>query len=720
VSLGAYEAGFLYYTLEVAKANPQIMDLRLVTGASAGSINGLLAVLSACGPKVDSPRDSLFWRTWIPLGLKQLYVPSEASAVGLFSRRWFETAVFRIEQVWKRGLSPSCDIVFGVSTTRVSPRLLRTARDRLTLPRIEEQFALRIQGRGPGQAPVVTNYVDPGYGLLQTLLPTNPEGAIDFTTLRDLLYASSAFPLAFPPQLLPSCATDPDRGGTPDCTPATAQKSHFVDGGVLDNSPLRLAARLAGAGLHREDDGSTRWLPSPHFDRFELPDSVRFAFLTPDTTDYPVTEEDPRLSATRSALALVEQLFRSFVSTARAKELFALLEEHPEIGLRVLLPRRHFPTASGLLEAFFGFFETDFRVFDFYLGMYDARRTFEDDAQPQLTQKVAYPEDMIVRTIGHWSSDWRPFACMRGLFDRLPELRAACAGDELMNFRALLQSSLERLWDACARASDHELATPNPNCQAQRRGEPPPRVEGVPGADVEWRRASDEFELAYVVRLAAAHRFQFHDLGLPADQGKLAVARIRGELARLTASLAEAQPPSDRGLVALAGTLGADYVAYAPRRHILYFAIGRQWELGWSMGAPESRFIPAALRLNLALLLDGIPTLLSSGGGFFAFGPAAGIEIQPRALSSLLLQTRLALRVGYLLADGDDFQSMPCRQLSSDRLGACSRLVTQALVGVSMFQRLRAHVLFEWYPSIRSGDSTLWSVTPGVGLELAY
>src|SRR6478752_2184011 len=68
VSLGAHEAGFLYYLTEVVKRNPQVFHLVTVTGASAGSMNGRSTTLEGWSPPIDDPPTTLFCKTWMPVG----------------------------------------------------------------------------------------------------------------------------------------------------------------------------------------------------------------------------------------------------------------------------------------------------------------------------------------------------------------------------------------------------------------------------------------------------------------------------------------------------------------------------------------------------------------------------------------------------------------------------------------------------------------------------
>ena len=205
VSLGAYEAGMVYYTLEALRANPGLTELKLATGASAGSVNGFMAVLQSCGAPTPDPRQSLFWKAWIPLGLDDLTQPGKEVPTAAFSRAAFEKPLDLISRAWAAGLRADCDVVFGVSVTRLEPRLVSLKGERITLPRVEEHFVVRVQGRGPGKAPRLTNYADPAWEGEQTLLVEEKNGEVPFPSLVDALFASTAFPGSFPPQPIRHC-----------------------------------------------------------------------------------------------------------------------------------------------------------------------------------------------------------------------------------------------------------------------------------------------------------------------------------------------------------------------------------------------------------------------------------------------------------------------------------------------------------------------------------
>ncbi|RKG84909.1 patatin-like phospholipase family protein [Corallococcus terminator] len=709
VALGAYEAGFLAYSVAASRKDG-MERLRLMTGASAGSLNGLLGVLAACGEKSPGPTRSLFWETWIPVGYDRLFVPEDVTPLGAFSRTWLEAQARRIETEWNRGLSPTCDVVLGVSVTRVEPRLVHVAGGRLPLPRMEEKFALRIQGRGPGQPPRVTNYIAPGSTRREPLLVTDAQGEVAFARVSDLVLASMAFPVAFPPKALATCAAGATaRPGV--CLAGEAHEADYIDGGIFDNTPLRLAVGLARDGLAPSPEGGPmRWRDANEPGGRRSPTDVFFVFVDPDATEYPAAP-GPQGPRTEPQLPrMLGGVLAAFIDTARSKELALLLEEEPEIAERLALPRRHFPAASAPLAAFLGFFETAFRSFDFYLGMYDARVLKQQAAEAGLEHFD--PPDQE-------GADWTPLSCMRAMYDGLPGADSACAGEGLADFRALLQVSLDRLYSVChdAKVAAAPRDWRNAHCERAVAGGAPPHVPGLsPAQWPDWHQGAQETELAHVLRLLGAYGFHFRDLGAPPGRDDLALMRIRQVLGHAVKRLADVQPEDGSAAVEFAGKLVADSLSYEPPRTSVHFVMGPTLtELGLSLGT-SAPSVPRGLRLSGAVGLRGLQQVFSSGGGEpFALTAVAGPEFRPAALQASLAQGRLALRAGWQFStrtppDGEDCDSVG--------VSACSRPLVQALLGATFLERFRVQVVGEWYPP-SGGHRGLWSISPGIGVELS-
>jgi hypothetical protein len=713
VSLGTYEAGLLHYLLETVRQGPGARELRLLTGASAGSVNALLAILQHCGDAPPSPRESLFWRTWIDVGLEDLHVRPEATPVAAFSRRALYRQADRIEEAWGRGLRASCDVVVGISATRVTPRLVHMVPEPLLLPRIDEQFTLRVQGRGPGRPPRVSNYVDPAWGGEQLLLPATADGEVPFRSLRDLLLASVAFPGAFPPQPLAHCVVAPGAGGPPRCPAAAAVTDLFLDGGLLDNTPLRSAVRLARAGLREGPEGGATWADAPRLGAGTLPGRLVFTYVSPAVIGYPA-EDQPRRAEQPAMVDHLTRVASAFVEAAFAKNLLALLEDDPGIGARVAVPVRSLPAAGSPLAAFFGFFEEEFRAFDFELGQYEARRMLAAGNGAGRFAARAFPEEAGPQ------APWRPLRCLRAVLDGAGDPAALCAGDELEDFRVLLQTSLERLWDRCAPENGGPPGEAQPLCRAAWSGASPPVVPGVRPLGESTRQRHSESHVAHVMRLLVGHGFHFRDHGLSRARADEAPAALRRELVAVGKTVSGQQPVSDAVILDTLVALAADEVVYVPPRNSLWVAFGRDVELGGSHGFFDAFQEGRWFRFHGALQMNRLGQAISSDPGPKALTALAGAELLPPRISNTRFQLGALLRAGWQFSSRDRWGASTCPEPDTDTLGVCSRPVLQAGAVGALFERIRLHFVGGWYPPYHSTRRALWALSPAAGLEWTF
>jgi len=713
VSLGAYQAGFLYYVLAAAQRNAgRGPALKVATGASAGSVNSLLSLRYACGGLPEDPRESLFARVWLPVGFRDLFRPAEAQALGVFSRRALVESATLVGEEIEAGLPTGCDVLLGVAVTRVTPRQLPLAKGRTTIPRTVEKFALRIQGLGPGRPPRITNYLELDAPDGQAALPEGPDGTVAFEHVRDLLLASAAFPVAFPPQPVRHCMAVTRGHAPPFCPAEAATTALFLDGGVFDNNPLLLAARLAASGLEPRhgrlevrDAGLSPEAPPPA--------GVEFAFLSADARTYPEPAGAPASKDPGSLLSLLAAEGGAFVETARAKELDLLLAEYPDVAAGLAYPQRHYPAASEPMAAFFGFFERDFREFDFALGMYEARRYLVRYSIPRfeaLSPGGAWviPGDGRVPAA---AAPWRELACLRAVADGAADPAERCAGDDLAQFRALLQTSLDRLWNDCRPAPPREAAASYRGCEPVLSGAPEPRVPGA--APPAAPRGPSESATEYVVRLLSHYGFEWRDMGYGRATPAGTMVGLRRDLSEAGRALAHAQPTlASRGAVAVAADVGADLFYYLPPANAVWALFGRGLELGGGAAVVDS----AWLRLGGALTFQSLFSALSSDPSPVALLPVAGLELVPAALGSPFFQASFLARGGYIfrLNGGDT-----CAGDAGTTIGGCSRPEVEAGAAASLAQILRVQFLFQWYPPAR-GAPGLWAVVPSMGVQLAF
>jgi Patatin-like phospholipase len=728
VSLGAFEAGVLYFLTESIKRSTRDVDLRIATGASAGSANALISLMDSCLEPLEDPTRSLGFQTWIPVGIAQLFVPERVTATSVLTREPLERAMGKVRDRWLKGLRADCDVVLGVSVTRKVPHLTALTKQDLgtavQVPRSDERFVVRIRGRGPGRTPIVENYVESESVLGQPLLPLSTERtdsaqASNFEYVLDLLYASAAFPLAFEPYPLAHCQTDPAT-----VTPSRAKKALsctrpttdlFIDGGVFDNSPLRLNYREVQRALRPGEGRAGRWLDYGE-PAAGAPPPVRYIYVDPSASAYPALDQVVQDEVPPNAFDLLSELAGNFIETSRRRELLALLEDSSEAtGFReqMVLTENQLPTISSQLGAFFGFFERDFRELDFYLGMYDGLVNVRRALQAQVGLEAA--EQSLERTFPVLSRPFRrdlpkglrPFACLLSQVETSYAGHAvACEGDELRNFRILLQVTLDRLHVACSRVREQDLPSQaSPLCFAASRGKPRVRVRGVtPLPASRCARLEAEQDFSFTLRLLSEYGFEYRDLKLSPKQAHRGEIEIRRTLLSMSEALADQQPTAvGKAIVATAGRAGANQIAYEPPTDWLYLTAGTTLEAGVS-------FMPFGwdgswARLNLALQIGHWETIVTPDRFAMSFSPLIGPEFQLLFMSNAALQNMLGFRVGYQAAWPDRFGFEGCDDEASDgdaRL--CSQLVLQVYIASAIVERLRGQLVLEYFPLALEAD----------------
>ncbi len=717
-SLGAYQAGYLYYLTETAKLNPDTFQIHLMTGASAGMINAVLTLLSMGNDEAPNPHDTLFYKLWTAMRYDELLDVEKAPPLAFSSRKVLEDLAVQVEKEWNAGLHSDLDMVLGATATRLKVYELEIT-DGFSIPRQEEKFIFRVRGRGKGKEPGVTNYVDRTYGAEQALLPfvdVEHRGyehkRTNFSVIRQILFASSAIPILFLPQEIDFCMTEPNAGlddsvyALRDC-PEPIYTKEFVDGSMADRRPLRLAHRIARSGLI-DKEGETAWRERPDLETGEVPDDVHFLYVDPSRHSYP---ELPQAEESPDSVEQATKIFPAFglfmqgyLSSARAKEVATLIDENPEVRKRVKLVKHDFPTVSSLLGNFFGFFDREFRVFDFYLGMRDARRFVDTGLRRMLEEQfgtknieITYPDPAYRdRSVTPLAMGWKPYYCMRSQLDGLEEYNSACMPGEYHNIRALLQVSMDRLYNHC-RQLPYDETVDHIHCKQAMQGESPPRIMGMSSELPDWKNdiESRRGKFEYTMGLLEAYDYHFKDLGLGRTDAPLAMSRIRSELQLYVDIYAKKLPLGERMAVRVLGKPAFNFFMYAPPETIVYLLFGSTAEGAVSATLGQSNW----LRFTFSLQAQGLHLLLTESHNMLAFSPMLGLEAELYPLSSPLFQTRIGLRAGYQLATEDRFLTRSCDvdEFKLDSL-ACSAPVAQAFLAISFYERIRIQGGVEWFP----------------------
>ncbi len=698
VSLGAWQAGFLHYLAETIKRNPDALDLHLVTGASAGTINALIMAMEVAEEPLDDPRQSLFWSLWNDFTYEEIFDVSRAEGPYLSSGRVIQKLADDVGVEWDKGVDEQLDVVLGAAVTRLEHRRVELG-DGLTVARNQEHFTIRIQGRGEGVPPQVSNYVDRQAHLPQLLLPLEPpvgDGVVPpepFDVITQVLFASSALPGAFEPQLIHFCETTAD-SSVPPCVGGTSQ-ALFIDGAVSDRHPLRLAWRLADMGLEPGVDGGLVWRDQPSQATARLPDDLLFLYMDPTHAAYPPLPSPQGVaqgSSTDKILATFAGLAGDLAGAAQASELYNLAEENPVLAHRLALVEPTIPPVSGELFKFFGFFDRRFRRYDFFLGMVDARRFLDDLVQHRVVERsgaqLVYPDPELPQKF------WHPYNCIRSVVDGGGEPDQACIDEHKGGFEVLLQTSVDRLWDHCERLPDGTI-THHQLCQAAIDGSRPrpivPNVDTSPSSNA-WRRRGKpdnlEGDFDYMSRLLEQYRFEYRDFGLSRRQAWLGTSYLREEMGGMVSAYGQKLDGRARLLVLGGGKPALNLLHYAPPITAIHLGLGSGVEIGVSS---TGRFVPARwVRFHTALQVEGLGRFLSSRPNVVTVNPMIGLELEHPSLSGVLLQPRLLGRVGFQASSADSWTQGACDTVGfdSDPM-VCSVPMAQGAIVLPVFERLR-------------------------------
>lgn len=728
VSLGTYEAGFMYLTLEQLKAQPAL-ELKMVTGASAGSINALVSALASCRAPTPNPFADPGWLAWGDVGYRELF-DKKHRGDALFTRDALERSFERVRALSAEGLPESCDVVLGVVVTRVTPRQVLLQKG-LTVPRLEEKFLVRIQGRGAGKRPRLSNYVVPDTHLPQPLLPFIEDDGTDavagdrnFNQLRALLFASAAFPVAFAPQPIEYCLSKPPKEGEQP-GPANIEcrvpeyLDLFVDGGVFDNNPLRLAYNVSESRLTRDGvGGRAKWRELFEPPASETHPDVLHLYLDPDTSAYPPEDTASEAAGDKGLIAQFFKLGGGFVESARAKELSALAEERKELAQRMKLTVSQYPKASEHLSAFVGFFEKDFRVFDFYLGMYDAYRELKSGTG---WHGASFDVDGLVsRSAEAHPKEWQPFLCMLAMYEPGREAqRELCKAPELRRFAILLQTSIDRVAATCRPTPESlksaSLAGYHQHCARARQGLATVEVPGVRPIFEERLRQENETAFDFSMRLLGAYHFEFTDLGLARANANLGRLAIRREFEAMVEHWANAQSGfADRVLARTVGRVALNNIQFSPPQLSGHVVVGTIVEGGVS--AVPFGWQSHWFQLTGAFQLGQLTSIFTPGTPRLSFNLVAGPEFHLSVLSNAIIQPRVALRAGVQLGILDGLGAKKCSDLDADPRW-CTQSLLEAVVSVSLLERVRAQFVWQTYPGVWANDPRWYNLHFAIGVQ---
>ena len=373
VSLGAYESGYNWAMIKMLhkiRRNSKLInpELRSVAGASAGSINALLSAMYWCQkdsiPLKNSVDDNLFYETWVNLGIEDLLIHGEDpdNQSTLFTRKGLEKKAAKImEHLDQPIYRKNCEVPIGVSVTKATP-IIETVQG-IKIKNQHFSIPLTLKERN-GKAIVANRNMPASTDFYISI----PEIEKDKSKLVDVLFASAAFPGAFQQVKLKYSYKGKIRS------------NYFIDGGAYDNIPLQLAIKLDKRASH-------------------------FVFIDPNNM-----RKEPVVSANDEE----EQIPLGFITTnaiplLNTLEIFQSMKLYQAINQYIrndssktlILSSRYHPLTAGYLSHFAAFLDKNFRMYDYYVGVYDAiyhlAASFKTKKQYEHLSQVALMDQLKTR-----------------------------------------------------------------------------------------------------------------------------------------------------------------------------------------------------------------------------------------------------------------------------------------------------------------------------------
>jgi len=344
VSLGAYEAGYnwaLIRMLNKVKAESPLVDpeLRSIAGASAGSLNSLFSAMYWCQkdsiPLKNTVDDNLFYETWVNVGIEDLVIkghdPDNKST--LFTTRGYEKKGEKIIEHLKQPIfKKNCEVPLGVAVTKVTPIVETVSGIKMK----NQNFSVPLTFKEKNGQGIVENKVLPPSTDFYISIPGIEK---DSNKVIKLLLASAAFPGAFPQVKL-------------DYRYKGKNYSHyFIDGGLYNNVPLDLAIALNNK-------------------------SSIFFFMDPSNMRKETIEEDEDKEEEMPVGFFTTNLMPVFSSFGimQSMKLYDAINKNfrGDTDKKLVLSSRYHPLTGKYFRHFGAFLDQNFRVYDYYVGVYDA------------------------------------------------------------------------------------------------------------------------------------------------------------------------------------------------------------------------------------------------------------------------------------------------------------------------------------------------------------
>lgn len=204
VSLGSYKAGFLLRLTQFISQSNSVNSIDILSGASAGSLNSLLTVDALCNSQNSHFDESLYYKMWVPVGINELFSPDEVKSTSIFHRKGSNDILNALKERFRKGYALHCKKTLIIPITRTE--IFNTIKDkRAYTPGLRNFVVVSIKGNGENKPVSFENEILKTNSNDQVALPFTQDFDENFEIVRSVIFASTAFPIAFSPVKLKIC-----------------------------------------------------------------------------------------------------------------------------------------------------------------------------------------------------------------------------------------------------------------------------------------------------------------------------------------------------------------------------------------------------------------------------------------------------------------------------------------------------------------------------------
>ncbi len=674
VSLGSYEGGFLSYLTEVERLNySKKRTPQVYAGASAGSMNSLITLLEAGRVKSNqfSVKESLFWRLWVPLGIDRLADKKEMSMINFLSKEPIQALYKDTRALWNEGLRKDYDVIFGLTLTQRKPVIIEVYKGGRKFPQMLNEAIFRIRGRGPGLPPIIENYVIKSNATRQIYLPFTNDQNENLTMLFRAIEASGAFPLAFKPVTLDYCHYD-QYIKTKSCPKKSLLSRVFIDGGMFNNIPLTIINKVSAQRVAKDN-----------------------LLLIVDPSDKHLLYETPEFESKGQEVSkYVMDIFDSFIGTARSRETLSFYES-PSFS-NSFSSTVSVPLASSPMYAFFGFFERDFRRFDFLVGYADSKifiKNYIEKKYAKSNVKLPYKYQFT-----------NDETCVVNVIEK-KDFNNSCLDHLEHNLKTILRISVAKIIENCNKKLDLEFCKKSKAIMGSKL---------YAGDFEKFGFLEEENITQYTLRKLKEEKFLFNELHHTEDTTDRSDAPylIINKLHNSIADYAKNLNTTERLIVNFGSKTYLNSIFYIPYESYFSLDLGTLGEISYAKSFGDDNRDLKSWRWVVGLMFNSIMDFQESKDDENVFIPNFGIERTILRWSDEKNQFSFGLRLGYMFSSKDKYGSINC-DTSQANFKACSAPYAQFYPLFTLYEKVRIKPFIHYIHAEENNEV-------GTGLEIGF